>query len=319
MPTMSNLRVRPTLTNLSLGYRNQQFISDQIFPIIPRDTDTGEFYASGKEMFVRESDIRGIKDRANAVEHDYRKLSYAAAEHSLLEEIPAKLIRQAETSGVAAVLRIEQDAQNIVDQKLALGREVDFATQLRATASYATGNSETLAGNDLWSDYVNSNPLDKIDAAFEVVRSKIFMPPNLGIIPRAVFRKLRRHPDIVAEIDKDAKRVSLEQLADVLELDRILVPDVVQNTAAPDTSDTHTSGDVWGKDAMFLRVSDRAGLNQLSFGFLFRVRYPNTNLLAESRSWDEDDRRIHVIEGNYNEDRKIALPEAGYLFKTCIA
>ena len=62
MPKMENVRVRPTLTNLSLGYANQEFIADRIFPIVPRDTDTGEFYGSGMEMFTREQDVRGLKD-----------------------------------------------------------------------------------------------------------------------------------------------------------------------------------------------------------------------------------------------------------------
>ncbi len=321
MPKMENVRVRPTLTNLSLGYANQEFIADRIFPIVPRDTDTGEFYGSGMEMFTREQDVRGLKDRANAVDHDYRKFTYAATEHSLLEEIPVKLIDQAQKSGVAAVLRIEQDAGNIVTQKLALGREIDFATQLRATTSYATGSSTTLTGTAQFNDYANSDPIGAIDSYKETIRSKVGVGPNVGIIPRPVFRKLRSHPKVKAEAgQKDGKSLSEDQLADLLELDRILVPSAVFNSAPGDITDTFTSGDVWGKDMMLLRVSERAGLNQLSFGYLFRVRYAtNQRMLAEFRTWDEEDRRLHVVEGNYTEDRKIALPEAGFLVKSAIA
>lgn len=320
MPEMSNVRFSPVLTNLSLAYRNQNFIADQIFPIVPRDTDTGIFYAAGREMFVRESDVRGIRDRANAVDHDYRQLTYSAIEHSLLEELPAKVIRQAETSGTAAVLQIKRDANNIVNQKLALGREVDIATQLRDTTKYAAGNSTTLSGTAQWSDYVNSDPVTAIDGFAEVVRGKIGLPPNLMILPRAVFKKLRSHPKVKTEATgADAQRATLNNMLDLFEVDRILVPDAIQNTAAADTSDTFTAGDIWGKDVMLLRVADSAGLNQLSFGYLFRIRYPNTNLLAEVRTWDELDRRLSVVEGNFTEDRKIAVPEAGYLIKNAIA
>lgn len=321
MPKMENVRVRPTLTNLSLGYANQEFIADRIFPIVSRDTDTGEFYGSGMEMFTREQDVRGLKDRANAVDHDYKKFTYAATEHSLLEEIPAKLLNQAQASGVAAVMRIEQDASNIVTQKLALGREIDFATQLRDATKYATGNSTTLAGTAQFNDYTNSDPIGAIDSYKETVRSKIGVTPNVGIIPRSVFRKLRSHPKVKAEAgQKDGKSLSETDLADLLELDRILIPAAVFNNAPADVTDPFTSADVWGKDMMLLRVSERAGLNQLSFGYLFRVRYvTNQNMLAEFRSWDELDRRLHVVEGNYTEDRKIALPEAGFLVKNAIA
>lgn len=321
MPKMENVRVRPTLTNLSLAYANQEFIADRIFPIVPRDTDTGEFFGSGMEMFTREQDIRGLKDRANAVDHDYRKFTYAAIEHSLLEEIPVKIIDQAKKSGVAAVMRIEQDAANIVTQKLALGREIDFATQLRAATSYATGSSTTLTGTAQFSDYTNSDPIAAIDGYREIVRSKVGVGPNLGVIPRPIFRKLRSHPKAKAEAgQKDGKSLTEDQLADLLELDRILVPSAVFNSAPGDVSDTFASSDVWGKDMMLLRVSERSGLNQLSFGYLFRVRYEtNQRMLAEFRTWDEEDRRLRVVEGNYTEDRKIALPEAGFLVKNAVA
>lgn len=320
MPEMNNVKFSPILTNLSLAYQNQSFITDRIFPIVPRDTDSGYFYAAGREMFVRESDIRGIKDRANAVDHDYRQLSYQAVEHSLLEEIPAKILRQAETSGTSAVLNIRRDASNIVTQKLALGREVDFATKLRDTTSYASGNSVTLSGTGQWSDYTNSDPVTAIDGYMETVRAKIGLPPNLMILPRSVLKKLRSHPKVKQEASgADQMRATLEQMQDIFEVDRVLVPDVIQNTAAVDTAETFTSGDVWGKDVILLRVADSAGLNQLSFGYLFRIRYPNSNMLAEFRTWDELDRRISVVEGNYMEDRKVALPEAGYLIKNAIA
>jgi hypothetical protein len=322
MATMSNLRVRPTLTNISLGYANQQFIADQIFPIVPRDTDTGDFYGSGKEMFTRESDIRGMKDRANAIDHDYRKFSYSAVEHSLLEELPEKLLQQARVSGIAGVVNLERDASNLVTQKLALGREIDFATQLRNTANYASGNSVTLSGTAQWSDYTNSDPVTAVEGYNQVVLDKIGMPPNLAIIPRSVMRKLRYHPQLLNKLGTtpNLKRLAVSEIADLFEVDRILVPDVIYNTAPADLGDTFTTSPVWGKDVMLLRVADRVGLNQLSFGYLFRVRYPtNNNLLAEFRSWEEKDRRISVVEGNYMEDRMIALPEAGYLIKAAIA
>ncbi len=321
MPKMENVRVRRTLTNLSLGYANQEFIADRIFPIVPRDTDTGEFYGSGMEMFTREQDVRGLKDRANAVDHDYRKFTYAATEHSLMEEIPVKIIEQARASGIDAVLRIEQDAANIVTQKLALGREMDFASQLRNTANYAVGNSTTLTGTAQFNDYANSDPIGAIDSYAETVRSRIGVRPNVGIIPRPVFRKLRSHPKVKAEAgQKDGKSLSEDQLADLFELDRILTPAVIYNNAPADITDTFTKEEVWGKDMMLLRVSERPGLNQLSFGYLFRVRYPNAErMLAEFRTWDELDRRLHVVEGNYTEDRKVALPEAGFLVKAAVA
>lgn len=321
MPNMTNVRVRPTLTNISLGYQNQQFITDQIFPVVPRDTDSGEFFGTGREMFTRESDIRGLKDRANAVDHDYRKFTYAATEHSLLEEIPAKVIRQAEVSGISGVLQIEKDAQNIVDQKLALGREIDFATKLRDTTSYAAGNSVTLAGTTQWSDFTNSDPVTAIEGYNQIVLDKIGLPPNLAIIPRPVMRKLRYHPQLVNKLGTTPgmKRLTVEEIADLFEVDRILVPDAIYNSAPADLGDTFTSTPIWGKDVMLLRVADRIGLNQLSFGYLFRVRYPNTNLLAESRTWDEEDRRLHVVEGNYTEARMVAVPEAGYLIKNAVA
>lgn len=320
MPQISNVTVRPTLTNLSLGYTNQRFIAPDIYPIVPRDTREGEFFGSGREMFVRESDIRGIRDRANAVDHDYRRFTYRATEHSLLEEIPAHLLRAAQVSGVASVLNIERDAQNIVDQKLALGREVDFAAKLRDTTSYASGQSETLAGTAQFSDYVNSDPIGKWDFAWEKIRSGVGAPPNLAIIPRPVFKALRRHPKMRAEISQEEGRLTLDQIKDILEVDRILVPDVVENVAPRNVAEGFTPQDVWGKDIILLKVADRIGLSQLSHGYLFRIRYPGSNLLAESRSWDEEDRRLHVIEGNYMEDRKVgAVPEAGYLMKNAIA
>lgn len=320
MTTIANVTFRPLLGNLSIAYQTQELIIDQVFPIVPRESRTGQFYGSGKEIFTRENDIRGLKDRANAVEHDYQSFTYAATEHSLLEEIPSKIIWEAQSSGTAGVLNVEADAAKIVTQKLAIGREIDFATQLRDTTKFASGNSVTLSGSGQWSD-PTSDPLNAIMGYMDVVRGKVGLMPNLMIIPRAVWLKLQYHPKVIDKMATTGlRRATTDLFAELVGIDRILTPASIQNTQAPpDVAETFTSGDIWGKDVQLLRVTDSPGLNQLSFGYLFRVRYPESNMLAEFRSWDEVDRRLHVIEGNYMEDRKIVVPEAGYLVKAAVA
>jgi len=77
-----------------------------------------------------------------------------------------------------------------------LGKERDASNLLTTAANYAAGNSETLAGPDQWSD-PSSDPIAKIDAAREKIRSLTGMYPNMCWMGAATLNVLKKHPAIL--------------------------------------------------------------------------------------------------------------------------
>src|ERR1700687_3045241 len=65
------------------------------------------------------------------------------------------------------------------------------------------GRAATLAANvpaSVWDDYTNSNPMTDVDAGREVIHNNTGLDPNLLVISRPVFFKLKEHPKILDKI-----------------------------------------------------------------------------------------------------------------------
>lgn len=314
MPQIKDVRVSTPLTNFSLGFANQDFVGETIFPVVERNNRTGFYWIYGKEVFTPESDRRAPGTRANEVDHDYTRADYVAEEHALIEGIPWEVRDEAAAAGGA--LDPYQDATDITTQKIALGREIEIANLLRNTATYATGNSTTLAGTAQLNDYTNSDPFGVFRTAREAVRAKIGRRPNLAIVPPAVLETLEGHPKLLDRADKEKLgTVDNAAIAKLMRVDRVLSPEGIYNSA--NAGQTVSLADIWGKDIIFGYVTPRPRLREITLGITIRVRYGR--FAAQVRSWTEADRKADFVESSYTEARKVTAPEAGYVVKAAIA
>lgn len=318
MPQPDRYTVSKPLANFVVGYENSDLINEELFPVLPVDDPKGFYWSYGKEVFTIEDDYRADRSRANAVDHDFTRVEYSTKEHALNHDVSWKERDAAAKAG--APFRPYRRAATVVSAKLALGRESTVANMIRATANIT--QNVTLSGTSQWSDYTNnvSDPLLNIRTGRNAIRASTgSLKGLLAVVPYSVFEILTYHPKVLDKMSTTgAKILSEELLAQLMRVDRVIIPESIYNTANP--GQTPTMSDVWGKDVILARV-DKTDLDMsVTLGRNFRLRWDSVGgLTAEARRWTESDRKTDVVEAAYEEDPRFIATDAAYLIKAAIA
>jgi hypothetical protein len=214
------------------------------------------------------------------------------------------------------------DATELVTGKVLLGRELAMQQLVTTASNYATGNTVTLSGTAQFNDYVNSNPIAIFRDAKRAFHAKMFMEPNVAVIPYQVMSQLEDHPDFIERIKYSERGILTEEIiAAVLGIQTIIVPGAGINTANP--GQTASIGYLWGKDILLAYVPARAGLRIPAFAYEFvhAIGGQTTN----TERWREEPRVADVIRNRRRYDLKmVALDGAnksigGYLIKNAVA
>lgn len=317
-----NVHVDTVLTNISVGYPNNEFVGERLFPSIPVAKQSNKFYIFGRESWGVEpgGDWRAPAAVANEIPGLQVSVdSYFAKEHSLM--IP---VADEEYENSDSPLQPRIDATNLVTQKVLLGREITMQALVTTAANYASGNSVTLSGTSQWSDYTNSHPILAIKAGKYAMHAKLFVEPNTAVIPYQVMMQLEDHPDFIQRIQYSERGIiTPDIIASVIGIPNVIVPGVGFNTANP--GQTASLGYLWGKDVILAYVPERPGLKIPAFGYEFNWRWPETGGPMLVDGWRVDPRKADMIRAGRRYDLKLPAQDAagkaigGYLIKAAVA
>lgn len=291
---IQDVKVDPVLTNLSVEYSNEAYVAEQIMPVAEVSARSGLYYKYDKSKFRNTESYRAPGTRANSVDYGLTTATYGPVlEHALETEVPKELIDQADDA-----LDPLKDAANNVMERHLISRETELATTMQ-NGSVMTQKITLSSSTDKWSDYANSDPIGDIQTGKDTIHGSIFKEPNTLVLPRQTWVKLKHHPQIKAELGYSRSQVvKLSDLADILEIERVLIAGAGQNTA--DEGQTDAMSYIWGKNAWLLYTASNPQLRQVAFGFTLKLK---GGIMTEKR-WDDDniqwivrtrDTRHHLI------------------------
>ena len=314
MPEVSQVHIDATLTNLSVAYRNPAFIADELAPVVnvKKQFDRYFIYDAGRETFRSTDDRRAPGAEANEVDFALSSDSYSADDHALSSVIPDEERDNADPAIQPSIDRVE-----FLTDKVGLNKEIELAKL--ATDTSVITQSETLSGTDQWSDYANSDPVTAVEDTKATIIQSVQVMPNTLVLPYEVYIKVRMHPQVVDR----AKYVTLgvigaDVLAQIFDVERVLVPRALENTAAPGQSASMSF--VWGKDALICFVPPRPALKQVSLAYTFQWSAAPGSLSGNSvEVWREDRRKADAIRVQRYYDQKIIAAGAAYLWKSAVA
>lgn len=314
-PTGSaNVHIDEALTQISVGWPTQGLAGAALFPSVTVRKQSDKYYVFGREGWLPEQDLRAPGTEANEITGAEVSLdTYYAQEHALQIAVTDE-----ERENADSPLSPDRDGTEIVTQKVMLGRERTFQLISTTAANYASGHSTTLVGTAQWSDYANSDPISDLRTGKATIHSKIFVEPNVAVIPYQVMTKLEDHPDFLERIKYSERAIfSPELLASVLGFERVIVPGVGYNSA--NLGQSPTIGYLWGKDVVMAYVPPSAGLKVPAYGYEF-----TWGRQAVDR-WREERRKSDVIRVSRYYDVKLVAKDAsggaiaGYLIKAAVA
>ena len=316
---LSTFPINTTLTAVAIGYRNTDdaLIADQVLPRIPTPKAFNwTKYDAAQGYTVPDTKV-GRKSEPTMVDFGGTLIPDSVLDYGLDDLVPNDDIlayeQMAKPSSGGPVDPLQLSVMMLTNL-LMLDREVRVASGVFNANLYPAANKVTLSGTSQWSDYVNSNPLSAILAALD----STLVRPNKMVIGRAAWTVLRQHPKLVQAVYKSqqsAGTISKQQLAELLEIDEILIGSGYINTARKGQAATYVR--VWGKHCALIYSSGIAAQAlQPVFGFTAQFGTKIAGELPEPKAGLRGGVRVRSGE---SVKEVFPSPDCAYFFQNCVA
>jgi len=322
-PSINSVHVDAILTNISVAYLQKQdnFIADKVFPIVPVDKKSDKFFVYTKNDWFRDEAQR----RADATEsagsgYNLSTGTYSAEVYAFHKDVGDQTVANAD-----APLNPLREATEFVTQRLLLRRELQFVSDFFTTGVWAddvTGvaGSPSSGETKQWSDYTSSDPIDDIEEAKSEVLSNTGMEPNTLVLGYEVFRQLKNHPDLVDRIKyTSSQTITEDMLARMFDLDRVLVAKAVKATNKEGASEAYSYA--YGKAALLAHVAPNPGLMTPSAGYHFSWTGVSGGIGSTIgvSSFRMESLKAERVEAEMSFDNKVIGADLGYFWNTIVA
>jgi len=262
MPEPENVHIDQVLTNISIMYRNAAYVGTQIMPIVPvkKKSDIYYIYDSKANRFRIPLTLRAPKTESRTVDWKVTTDGYVCDEHALND-----LIDDIERDNADKPLNLEVDTIEFLTDIVTLGLEMRIKDMLEASL---TANAPT---NGVWSDYTTEtiDPIADIEIAKAAIHAVIFREPNVLLLGKAVYDKLKHHPKILELIKYSQKGVlTTDLMASLFGIEKVIVGNAGYNTAKEGKAAVLSY--LWGKNAILAYVEPRPGIKKFSLGYTFQ-------------------------------------------------
>lgn len=262
MPEPENVHVDQILTNISIQYRNAAYVGTQIMPIVPvkKKSDIYYIYDSKADRFRIPLTLRAPKTESRTVDWKVTTDGYVCDEHALND-----LIDDIERDNADKPLNLEVDTIEFLTDIVTLGLEMRIKTMLEASL---TANAPT---NGVWSDYTTEtiDPIADIEIGKAAIHAVIFREPNVLLLGKAVYDKLKHHPKILELIKYSQKGVlTTDLMASLFGIEKVIVGNAGYNTAKEGKAAVLSY--LWGKNAILAYVEPKPGIKKFSLGYTFQ-------------------------------------------------
>jgi len=324
-PDVKGLMVTGPLQNVSLAYKNQNYIGDRVFPLIDNVDPKSKIAKYLKGAWFRdEAGIRGPGAEAPRGGYPITHVSISTDEYAFAKEVTDEDRRFAKSQNTPP-LQPDQDAVEFCADKIDLKKERLISAAILA-GTWADGNSGGEDAEGGWAAAASGNTfLSDIRNGAKTIQAATGFLPNRLVIDFGTYNSLKEEATVLDKIKYTERGVlTTSLLAALLDLDEVLVGTAIYSTAKETKAGTDfTSAKIWeansGKGMGFLYyVPTRPGLKTPMAGCQARVAYEDGAARRVSM-WREDARHQDVYEVAEETDIVLTGTDLGYLWKDTLA
>lgn len=313
-PTMSDVHVDRALTDLSVRFTQSasKFVADRVFPRVPVQHRSDVFYVYDRSYwFKTEAQVRAPATQSAGSGYETTTDSYLTTEYAIHKDLDDMTRANADSQ-----ITLERDATEFVTTHIMQKKEQDWVSTFFTTGVWGTDSTPT----NTWDDYVSGDPIGDLRSGVIAIEELTSYTPNTLVMGPHVWDKLQDHPDFLDRIKYTQKGVmGPDLLAELLGLDRVLIPRSVRNTGAEGETASYSFN--FGKNALLCYVPSSPGLNTPAAGYTFTwTGYPGTgsNGMRVSR-FRMEEIRSDRIEAETSYDQKVISTELGYFYNAAVA
>lgn len=314
-PTASEVHVDAALTNISVAYIQQSdhFVAGQVFPRVEVQKQSDKYFQYTQEDWFRdEAEVRApATESAGSGFNISSTRSYFCDVYALHKDVPWRVRNNAD-----AAINPDRDATQFVTQRQLVRQEIQWVSEYFSTGVWDT----TATPANLWSSYTTSDPITDIETGKETILQNTGFEANTLVMDYKVWRQIKHHPDFVDRFKyTSSESITTEMVAQVLELERVLVVKSIKNTAAEGVTAAYSF--MADKDALLCFVNPTPGLLQPSAGYNFMWQG-----VSQGLGTDISITRIEIdiiqatrIEAEVAFDFKVIGSNLGYFFSNAVA
>lgn len=285
MATINSVQRDEYLTNLLIGYNGDGMtrIGDKLMPRFGVNLRRGYYFTADaeKEKFRIENNVIARRTATPEVTIELGKAPFGPLTKRGLKQF----IDEEDVEAYGDLAAARAAATNNLAMKMMLAHEKEVADMLTNTSVITS--YDTLTGNDQFSDFQNSNPVNVIDEALTDIKANSMKEANTVAMSWPVWVKVRRHPDLLGLLNVASLRMlSPEMFADIFGLKNVWIGDLQYNSAKK--GQTASTGYVWGKHMLFAYISPTADsvIDDVTLG---RTFYKKDSYFVDSYSEKDPD------------------------------
>lgn len=320
-PSRQSVHVNRPLTNISIAFKNDRmdFIADKVFPMVPVAKQGDLYYIYKKENWFRSD----AKERAPGTESAGSGFELETQPYFCRVIALHKDVADQDRANQDEALDLDRDATEFVTEQLLLKREKDFVNgYFKAGIWTGSSTGADIVPSTLW-DASGSDPIADVRKESRAMKKKTGRKPNTLVVSGAVHDALVDNAAIIDRISGGATNanpalVTRQMLAAVFEVEKYLVAEAIENTAAE--GKPMVGAEIYGKHALLCYSEMSPGLKKPSAGYIFGW----TGLLGGRESIQMSRFRMeHLksdrVEGEMAYDMKQVASDLGVFFNGAIS
>ena len=320
---VSQLHVDQALTGLSIGYAEQTYYAEEVYPAYPVDHESDRYFVHDMEQFRLVDDHRRPGMKSDEITWKLSTDSFYCDGHGRAFPIPLEYQKNADVA-----TQLEIAAVKKLTEQMWIAREANLVSNL------VTALSPTAVTAARWDNDAN-DPIPILTQARKTVKLACGYRANRLLISEAVWLGIMNNASVVGRV------TGAQQLADSLITPeqfgklvfgtqntdaKVIIADNTYLTSAQGAA-TNTMDYIWGKKCLLYYKPASMGLQTMALGAHFRWNVlkgsaeDTGNEAAAGQlvtSWWSQERKATVIETLLYYDQKSISAGAGVMWDDCV-
>ena len=303
MGRLEELRINAYLSEVARGYKNNSFIAENLFPTIKSESEKIDIFQFNKEAFQLYDTERAIRANSNVISpKGFSKHTATLTEHDL--SYPIDYREEEESKKV----KLQIHATNVVTEGLHLKHEKQCADLAQNPESYSVDHRLTLAGTDQFTHY-QSDPVEVIDYAKNVINGKIGIDPNTLVMGQDVWNALKKNNKLQKLLaSTNDKIIRLEHLKSFFEVDNIVIGKAIY------TNEKDEFARIWGNNIVLAYVPQLNSRTEYDPSYGYTVRKTDSLNIDE---YYKEGNKVRYIRATDIYTPFLVGAEAGFLISNC--
>ena len=257
-----SLHVSRPLTNISVQYKNSDYIAGLVCKDVSVAKESDQYYVYVRDFRVPETK-RADKTTAKMVTWGVSTSSYSLEEHALADIVTDRQRRNADSP-----LQLDADTTEFLTDKIMLSFEKDVADLFFTTGTWANNTSLDTASS--WKyNTSTSAPIQNVCSGTTRIIKSSGVKPNTLILGIDAFDGLKNNANVYGRIQYVERAIMTEDLlAAVMDVDKVYVGRAVYDAGSEGIAESITA--VWGNNALLAYFAPSPGIKKVTAACNFR-------------------------------------------------